>query len=99
MTPELTQIAVTLVIFLALFLGSGLWIALSLLGVGWIGLTFFGTVPVEKSLATSVWQTMASWTLAALPCSYGWEKSCSGLGCLKSCSGAWPPGCDGCRGG
>ena len=67
MTPELTQIAVTLVIFLALFLGSGLWIALSLLGVGWIGLTFFGTVPVEKSLATSVWQTMASWTLAALP--------------------------------
>ena len=36
-------------------------------GVGWIGLTFFGTVPVEKSLATSVWQTMASWTLAALP--------------------------------
>ena len=32
MTPELTQIAVTLVIFLALFLGSGLWIALSLLG-------------------------------------------------------------------
>ena len=67
MTPELTQIAVTLVIFLALFLGSGLWIALSLLGVGWIGLTFFGTVPVEKSLATSVWGTMASWTLAALP--------------------------------
>ncbi|MGI9433424.1 MAG: TRAP transporter large permease [Geminicoccaceae bacterium] len=67
MTPEQTQIALTLVIVLFVFLGSGVWIALSLLGVGWVGLTFFGTVPVEKSMATSIWQTTASWTLAALP--------------------------------
>ncbi len=44
-----------------------MWIALSLLGVGWVGLTFFTSVPVEKSLATSIWQTNASWSLAALP--------------------------------
>ena len=64
---ELTQVAVVLVVVLFLFLGSGLWIALSLLGVGWVGLTFFGSAPVEKSLATSIWQTTASWSLAALP--------------------------------
>ena len=40
---------------------------MALLGVGWIGLTFFDSVPVEKSLATSLWQTTASWSLAALP--------------------------------
>ena len=67
MFTETAQIALTIVVFLFLFLGSGTWIAVSLLGVGWVGLTFFTTVPVEKSLATSIWQTNASWTLAALP--------------------------------
>ena len=67
MTPDQAQIALTMVIVLFALLGSGVWIALSLLGVGWIGLAFFSTVPIEKSLATSMWQTTASWTLAALP--------------------------------
>ena len=67
MTPEQAEIAITMVIVLFAFLGAGVWIALSLLGVGWVGLAFFGTVPIEKSLATSIWQTTASWTLAALP--------------------------------
>ncbi len=67
MSPETAQVALTVLFFLFLFLGSGLWIALSLLGVGWIGLTLFTAVPVEKSLATSIWQTNASWSLAALP--------------------------------
>lgn len=56
-----------MVVALFALLGAGVWIALSLLGVGWIGLAFFGSVPIEKSLATSMWQTTASWTLAALP--------------------------------
>jgi len=56
-----------MVIALFAFLGTGVWIALSLLGVGWVGLAFFSSVPIEKSLATSMWQTTASWTLAALP--------------------------------
>ena len=67
MSPETAQIALTLLFVMVLFLGSGLWIALSLLGVGWVGLTFFSSVPVEKAMATSIWQTNASWTLAALP--------------------------------
>lgn len=67
MSPEIAQIAMTMLFVFFLFLGSGLWIGISLLGVGWVGLTFFSQVPVEKSLATSIWQTNASWTLAALP--------------------------------
>ncbi|MCG8597957.1 MAG: TRAP transporter large permease subunit [Kiloniellales bacterium] len=67
MTPEQAQIALTLGAVLFVFLGSGLWIALSLLGVGWVGLMVFSTVPVEKSLATSIWQASATWALAALP--------------------------------
>ena len=67
MTPEQAQIALTLGAVLFLFLGSGLWIALSLLGVGWVGLMLFSTIPLEKSLATSIWQASASWALAALP--------------------------------
>ena len=67
MSPEVAEIALTLLFLMFLFLGAGLWIALSLLGVGWVSLSFFGAVPVEKALATSIWQTNASWTLAALP--------------------------------
>ena len=67
MTPDQAEIALTMVIALFALLGAGVWIALSLLGVGWVGLAFFGSVPIEKSLATSMWQTTASWTLAALP--------------------------------
>ena len=67
MSPETAQIALVLLIALFAFLGSGLWIALSLLGVGWIGLTIFTHVPVEKAMATSIWQANASWALAALP--------------------------------
>lgn len=67
MSAETAQVALTILFFLFLFLGSGLWISLSLLGVGWVGLTLFTSVPVEKSLATSIWQTNASWSLAALP--------------------------------
>lgn len=67
MSPDTANIMLTMMFVMFLFLGSGLWIALSLLGAGWVGLTFFTSVPVEKALATSIWQTNASWTLAALP--------------------------------
>lgn len=67
MSLETAQIALVLLIALFAFLGSGLWIALSLLGVGWVGLTIFTFVPVEKAMATSIWQANASWALAALP--------------------------------
>jgi tripartite ATP-independent transporter DctM subunit len=59
-----------IVIFLAvlfLFLGSGIWIGLSLIGVAVIGMELFTARPVGASMATVVWSAASSWSLAALP--------------------------------
>jgi tripartite ATP-independent transporter DctM subunit len=64
---ELTQVALFLVLILLLFLGSGVWIALALLGVGWVGLQFFTNTPPGPSVASSLWTSVSSWSLAALP--------------------------------
>ena len=65
----MTEILLTLFLVGALFvlLGSGVWVALSLLGVGWIGLALFTSAPVGQVLATTVWGASNSWALAALP--------------------------------
>ncbi len=58
------------VIFLAilfLFLGTGIWIALSLIGVAVIGMELFTSRPVGDAMATTIWSAGSSWTLAALP--------------------------------
>jgi tripartite ATP-independent transporter DctM subunit len=53
---------------LILLLGSGVWIAISLLACGWIGMQFApGNIPAGSVLATKVWGNAASWELAALP--------------------------------
>lgn len=57
-------------IFLAvlfLFLGTGVWIALSLIGVATIGMMLFTARPVGDAMATTIWSASSSWTLAALP--------------------------------
>jgi C4-dicarboxylate transporter, DctM subunit len=60
-------ITALLIAFLFLLLGSGLWIGLSLLGVAWIGMELFTTRPVGDSMAVTVWGSLSSWTLTALP--------------------------------
>ena len=60
-------ITALLIAFLFLLLGSGLWIALSLLGVAWIGMELFTTRPVGDAMAVTIWGSMSSWTLTALP--------------------------------
>jgi C4-dicarboxylate transporter, DctM subunit len=52
---------------LAAFLAAGLWIALALLGVGWVAMVFFTSSPAGKLMATTVWGSSASWALTALP--------------------------------
>lgn len=64
---ELTQIALFLALLLLLLLGGGVWIALALLGVGWAGLHFFTSTPAGASVASSLWGSVSSWSLAALP--------------------------------
>ena len=63
------QIYLTLFLLLVLFvfLGSGLWVGLSLLGVGIIGMEIFTESPVGSILATTAWGSSNSWALAALP--------------------------------
>ncbi len=56
-----------LVIVLFALLGSGLWVALSLLAAGMVGMVFFTDAPVGSVLATTVWGASNSWALAALP--------------------------------
>ncbi len=60
-------ITTLLIVFLFLLLGSGLWIGIGLLGVAWIGMELFTTRPVGDSMAVTVWGSLSSWTLTALP--------------------------------
>jgi tripartite ATP-independent transporter DctM subunit len=63
------QVYVTFLLLVVLFalLGSGLWVGMSLLGVGMVGMTFFTGAPVGPILATTSWGASNSWALAALP--------------------------------
>ena len=65
MTPDV--LAIVLLACLFLLLGSGIWIALSLMGVGAIGMMLFSSAPIGKVMATAVFSSSNSWTLTALP--------------------------------
>ncbi|GIX09276.1 TRAP transporter large permease [Elioraea sp.] len=74
MNIELTEAGLLLLGVLFAFLGLGVWIGIALMLTGFCGIVVlpmlfpaFNEFPVEKVLGTSVWQAMASWTLAALP--------------------------------
>jgi len=52
---------------LFLLLGSGVWVALSLLGVAFVGMELFTTRPAGDAMITTIWTSSSSWTLTALP--------------------------------
>jgi tripartite ATP-independent transporter DctM subunit len=56
-----------LIVLLFALLGSGLWIGLALMGVAWIGMELFTTRPVGDAMAVTIWGSLSSWTLTALP--------------------------------
>ena len=65
---ELIEISALLLAFLAILLCAGVWIAIALLAVGFVGMHFVGGgIPTGAVLATTIWGNSASWTLAALP--------------------------------
>lgn len=64
---DYTTITITLLLALFVLLGGGVWVALSLLGVGIIGMELFGGAPAGSILASTSWASSASWTLTALP--------------------------------
>ena len=49
------------------FLGSGIWVAISLFGSALIILELFTNVPVGRVMATSTWGMMSTWSLTAMP--------------------------------
>src|SRR5688572_15059546 len=56
-----------LIVLLFALLGSGVWIGLSLMGVAWIGMQLFTSRPVGDAMAVTLWGSVSSWTLTALP--------------------------------
>ncbi|HET7298578.1 MAG TPA: TRAP transporter large permease subunit [Burkholderiales bacterium] len=65
----MTPLAISVVLFailLALLVG-GVWIAIAMGVVAWLGLQVFTTSPAEVNLFQAFWGSNASWTLAALP--------------------------------
>ncbi len=52
---------------LFLLLGGGVWVGLALLGVGLIGMELFTTRPAGDAMATTIWSSLSSWPLVALP--------------------------------
>ena len=69
-----TEAGLLLLGLLFLFLGLGIWIGLALALVGLVGVVVLPilipsmpTMPPEKVMGTAIWQSLASWTLAALP--------------------------------
>lgn len=52
---------------LALLLGSGLWVGLSLLGCAYIGMELFTSRPTGDAMMTILWRSSSAWSLTALP--------------------------------
>jgi C4-dicarboxylate transporter DctM subunit len=69
MAFDLDVIQLSLIFLFALFtlLGVGVWISISLLTVGWLGVGLFSNAPAIKAMANALWASSSSWTLAALP--------------------------------
>ena len=65
----MTEILLTIffISVLLIFLGSGIWVAISMVGVSTIGMILFTTRPVGDAMATTIWGASSSWTLTALP--------------------------------
>jgi len=61
---SLTIFFISVLLFL---LGSGVWVAISMIGVSTIGMILFTSRPVGDAMATTIWGTSSSWTLTALP--------------------------------
>jgi len=64
--PELF-LTIFFISILLFFLGTGIWVAISMIGVSSIGMLIFTSRPVGDAMATTIWGTSSSWTLTALP--------------------------------
>ncbi len=65
----MTEIYLTIffISLLLFFLGSGIWVGISMIGVSTIGMIMFTSRPVGDAMATTMWSMASSWSLTALP--------------------------------
>jgi tripartite ATP-independent transporter DctM subunit len=67
---SVVEIGAILLGIMLVFLAGGIWIAITLAIVGWIGMALFTSIPPTiwgKNLFSALWESNASWELAALP--------------------------------
>ena len=64
---DVLSIGALLLLVMLLLLSGGVWIAMTLAIVGWIGQAFFTNTMPGKNLFSAFWESNASWELAALP--------------------------------
>lgn len=64
---DITLVSVVLLAVMTALLASGLWLSISLLGVGLFGLLVYTSSPAGKVIATTMWGGSDSWALTALP--------------------------------
>jgi len=64
---EELYLTVIFLFVLFLLLGTGVWVALALLGVALVGMELFTTRPAGDAMITTIWGDISGWTLTALP--------------------------------
>ena len=67
---NIVEIGVFLLVLMLLLLAGGIWIAITLAIVGWVGMVLFTNIPPAvwgKNLFSALWESNVSWELAALP--------------------------------
>ncbi len=60
-------LAVLLIVLMFVLLGLGVWVAITLGGLGVLALMLSGAAPPGPVLATTLWSSSTSWALVALP--------------------------------
>lgn len=65
----MSETMATIILLATLFgcLALGLWVSVSLLVTGLVGMLLFSSAPLAEALATNVWTSSTEWSLAALP--------------------------------
>ena len=61
------ELTLLFVFVLLLLLGTGVWVGLALLGVGYFGMELFTSRPPGDAMITAIWTASSSWSLTALP--------------------------------
>lgn len=60
-------VGLVLLVVMSMFLASGVWVSLSLAITGWVGITMFTNAQPAGILFSALWESAASWEIAALP--------------------------------